>query len=298
MINCFRPHQAGRIDRRSNSCSHRETMRSSWPVSGWGSLNDSSMPLYVSLARSATLWSHQGSTLRTARGCPMNKLQSSVHDEDYAQDNYAESSYEHELHFSPGLAPVEPKSEHHLRLGPTSRVASRTRWSFGKELLRFAVCGLVIAAISAAAFGSQYGDQQTIQTLRAIKNTVNGLSAELGIVPLVTRTSVPVPLRNSSAAQNRAVLDERTALPATTVDHFQRQLDTIASDVASVKELAGQLASSQKQIATQIAAMKTANDSLSERTWWLTQSEAFNPPPSKSQHKARSSPAPTATARP
>jgi hypothetical protein len=223
----------------------------------------------------------------------MNKLRSGIRHEDDAYDDYAESN---DLHFSPGLAPTGQGYEAQPQFGLTSPGASLTRRSLGKELLRFVLCGLVIAIISAAAFASQYGDSGTIQTLKTIKKTMNGLLAELGVRPSVMTALVPLSVPNQSSAQNQSNLDEKPLLP--TPDPLQRQLDTMANDVASLKRLVEQLATSQRQAATQLQAMKASNDSISERNWWLTQSATFNPP-SKSQHKiARSSAIPTASDRP
>ena len=223
----------------------------------------------------------------------MNKLRSGVCHEDYAYQDYAESG---DLHFAPGLAPTEHECESQPRFYSIARRASLTKRSLGKELLRFVLCGLVIAAISAAAFASQYGDSGTIQTLKTIKKTVNGLSAELDVRPSVMATSVPLSVPNQSSAQNRTNLYEKP--PLATQDPLQRQLDTMANDVGSLKSLVEQLAVSLKQAATQLQVMKASNDSISERNWWLTQSAMFNPP-SKSQYKiARSSLIPTASDRP
>jgi outer membrane murein-binding lipoprotein Lpp len=231
----------------------------------------------------------------------MNMLHSSIRHDDHVHDDYAENNNDGALHFSPGLAPTEHGYEYLPRYEPTVSAVSRARRRpFGTELLRFVFGGLVIAAIFSAAFASQYGEPETIQAFRTIKKTLNRLPIEFGIVPSVMTTSRPASLRSLSSVQDRSILDEKPTVPAVPIaDHFQRQLDTIASDVTNVKALVEQLTGSQRQMATQIAAVKAVNDSLNERTWWLTQSAAFNAPPSKGQHKvAHSSPTSTAIARP
>jgi hypothetical protein len=227
----------------------------------------------------------------------MVALKSSVrHEGKY--DDYTDSSYEGGLHFSPGLAPTEEEYETGLRRETRLRGASPKRRSLGREILRIALFGFVIASISAAALASQYGAPETIQALKAIKKTVNHLSLELGMAPSVTTASRSASPRSQLPRQDPS---ESTLPTATAAHHVQGQLDTIASDVASVKGMLEQLANSQKQMAVQIAAVKATSDASSERTWWLTQSAAYNPPPSKSPHKvARTStaPSPAADARP
>jgi hypothetical protein len=247
--------------------------------------------------RSATLWSHQDTTLRAVGGCLMNILHSSVRREDYAYDEYADSEHGGELHFSPGLAPAEQEYGSQLRY---ERRFDSARRPFRKELLRLLFWGVVIVAIPAAALAVRYGEPRTVQTLRTIKRTVNRLSTELGIKPSVPGAPRQASLANLSHTQEGPVVDAKPALPAVSAaDHVQRQLDKIASDVANVKGLVEQLSGSQKQMATQLVALKAVNDSFTERTWWLTQAAAFSAPPGKSQHKiARNSPAPVTIARP
>ena len=79
----------------------------------------------------------------------------------------------------------------------------------------------------------------------------------------------------------------------------RQQLETIASDLATVRSLVEQLTTSQKQMALDIASMETGKDNFSQRTWWLSQSAAFHSATSKSQQKnVRSSPSPATSARP
>jgi hypothetical protein len=234
----------------------------------------------------------------------MNTLQNGVYYEKYPRvaptynddNDYAESSYDGEPHFSPGPAQAEQGYDPRPRYETASVGGSRTRRSFVRKSLRFILCGLVIAGISAAAFASQYGDPETVQTLKAIRKT---LSADLGIPSSLSTTSLLEPPRALPTVQDRSILEETPRPPTIGEDNVQRQLDTIAADVAGVRSLVQQLAGSQTKVAAQMAAMKAANDSLSDRTWWLTQSATFVAPAAKSQHKAaHSSPSSTGSVRP
>jgi hypothetical protein len=231
----------------------------------------------------------------------MNMLHGSERREDYAYDEYAESDHGSALHFSPCLAPAEREYGDRPRYErPFAGKSRTTRRPLRKELPRLVFWGALIVAIPAAALAARYGEPETIQTLRTIKRTINRVSAELGIKPSVKTTPRQASLANSSPTQEGPGVDLKPMPSAVSAaDHVQRQLDMIASDVANVKSLVEQRASSQKQMATQIVTLKAVNDSSAERTWWLTQSAAFNAPPGKSQHKiARNSPAPVTTARP
>jgi hypothetical protein len=230
------------------------------------------------------------SPLKQFFGGPMNTLQNGVYYEKYPRvaptynddDDYAESSYDGEPHFSPGPAQAEQGYDPRPRYETASVGGSRTRRSFVRKSLRFILCGLVIAGISAAAFASQYGDPETVQTLKAIRKT---LSADLGIPSSLSTTSLLKSLRAAPAVQDRSILEETPRPPTIADENVQRQLDTIAADIAGVRSLVQQLAGSQTKVATQIAAMKAANDSPSDRTWWLIQSATFVAPASKSHHK-------------
>jgi hypothetical protein len=234
----------------------------------------------------------------------MNTLQNGVYYEKYPRvahtynddDDYAENNYDGESRFSPGLAPAEQGHGPQPRYKTTSVGGSRIKRSFVRESLRFISCGLVIAGISAAAFASQYGDPETVQTLKAIRKT---LSADLGIPSSLSTTSLLEPPRALPTVQDRSILEETPRPPTIAEGNVQHQLDAIAAGVAGVRSLVQQLAGSQTKIAAQIAAMKAANDSLSDRTWWLTQSATFVAPAAKSHHKTpHGSPSSTGSVRP
>jgi hypothetical protein len=181
--------------------------------------------------------------------------------------DYAENSYDGELRFSPGLAPAEQGYDSRPRYETASFGGSRIKRPFIGEFLRFISCGLVIAGISAAAFAAQYGDPETVQTLKAIKKT---LSVDLGIPLSLSTTSLSPSLRAFPSVHERSVLEEAPRPPTIAAeDDVQRQLDAIAGDVAGVRSLVQQLAGLQTKVAAQIAALKAANDALSDRTCGL-----------------------------
>jgi hypothetical protein len=235
----------------------------------------------------------------------MNMPQNGVYYEKYPRTvhtynddgDYRENSYDSEPDFPPGLAPAEEGYDPRLRYETASVGRSRTKRSFVSESLRLISCGLVIAGISAVALASQYGDPGTVQTLKAIRET---LSADLGISSSLSTAPLSKPLQALPTVQDRSILEESAPAPTVAAEErVQRQLDAIAGDVAGVRSLVQQLAGSQTKVAAQIAAMKAANDSLSDRTWWLTQSATFVAPPIKSRNKAaHGSPASTVNARP
>ena len=200
-------------------------------------------------------------------------------------DNYAD-----EVHFSPDLDPMEPSFEAH----PPG--TSGNKRSFGRELLRLVVYGLVINTISGAAFASQYGDDQTIQTLRTLKRAASGLSPGLGIKPPegVPKSLHQVTPQETARVKDAGVMQSTPAqVTAESPHQVRQQLETIASDLATVRSLVEQLTASQKQMALDIASMETGKDNFSQRTWWLSQSAAFHSATSKSQQKiVRSSPSP------
>ena len=70
---------------------------------------------------------------------------------------------------------------------------------------------------------------------------------------------------------------------------IQQQLETMTTELAAVRGLAEQIAVSQKKMSQDIAALETTN--LSQKTWWLYQSSAFDAPPQKSVKKIAPSPA-------
>ena len=160
-------------------------------------------------------------------------------------DNYAD-----EVRFSPDLDPTEPSFEAH------PRGTSGNKRSLGRELLRLA-----------------------IQTLRTLKTAVSGLSPGLGIKP---PEGAPKSLHQVTPQETALVKDAGVmqSTPAQVTAEFphqvRQQLETIASDLATVRSLVEQLTASQKQMALDIASMETGKDNFSQRTWWLSRIGSFS----------------------
>jgi hypothetical protein len=134
-------------------------------------------------------------------------------------DNYAD-----EAHFSPDLDPMEPSFEAH----PPG--TSGNKRSLGRELLRLVVYGLVIITISGAAFASQYGDDQTIQTLRTLKRAVSGLSPGLGIKPPegVPKSLHQVTPQETARVKDAGVMQSTPAqVTAESPHQVRQQLETL-----------------------------------------------------------------------
>jgi hypothetical protein len=164
------------------------------------------------------------SPLKQFFGGPMNTLQNGVYYEKYPHvaptynddDDYAESSYDGEPHFSPGPAQAEQGYDPRPRYETASVGGSRTRRSFVRESLRFILCGLVIAGISAAAFASQYGDPETVRMLKAMRKT---LSADLWYT-VVSLNDFTFKASAGASYRARSVHSRRNAAPA---DHRRGQ---------------------------------------------------------------------------
>ena len=177
---------------------------------------------------------------------------------------------------------MEPSFEAH------PRGTSGNKRALGRELLRLVVYGLVIITVSGAAFASQYGDDRKIQTLRTLKRAVSGLSPGLGIKPPegAPKSLHQVTLQETALVKDAGVMQSTPARDTAESPHqVRQQLETIASDLATVRSLVEQLTASQKQMALDIASTETGKDNFSQRTWWLSQSAAFHSATSKSHQK-------------
>jgi hypothetical protein len=164
----------------------------------------------------------------------------------------------------------------------SSSIPARGR-SLGIEVTKFILCSLVIGLISWATFASQYGTPKTVQILKSIKRKA---AAELGIAPSLSTTLASTPLQLPLQDQGKSVADRPSTAPAyLNPDCFQHQQDLIAGDVANVRAKLEQLVSSQSKMAAQLSAIKTAEDSLRDRDWWLTHSAPLEVPQSKIQHQ-------------
>lgn len=224
-------------------------------------------------------------------------------------------NYSNELHVSPDLAPLEPLLEVRPGRGRTRRVSpSGNGRSLGREVLRLFVYGLIIMTIGGAAFASQYGDDNIKETLGFLQSSVSGLLADLGANPSAgvlegfSKSSDQVSMQDRiqdriTAKDARFIQPPPASGAPGSAPQIQRQLETVAGELAIVRGLAEQLTVSQKKMAQDIAALETAKDNLSQKMWWLYQSSAFDAPPHKSVKKAapstaKPSPAPVPTTRP
>jgi len=221
---------------------------------------------------------------------------SSQTDVRYREGYDSPDDYSNELHISPDLAPLDPLLDARPGRGRTRRASpSGKRRSVGKEILRLFVYGLIITAIGGAAFASQYGDDNIKETLGFLQNSVSGLSPVLGADPSarvpegLSPSSDQVSTQDRSLKEARALQSPPTPVRAGSSPQIQQQLETMTTELAAVRGLAEQIAVSQKKMSQDIAALETTN--LSQKTWWLYQSSAFDAPPQKSVKKIAPSPA-------
>jgi len=230
----------------------------------------------------------------------------------YREGPAASGNYSNELHASPELAPLEELLEVRPGTGRTRirRVsASGNERSIAREALRLFIYGFIIMTIGGAAFASQYGDDATKETLGIVQSSVSALLPDVGTNP--PNSSDQVSAQDKMSADKISAKDPRftqstpVSVTAGSSPQIQRQLETVASELAIVKGLAEQLTVSQKKMAQDIATLETAKESLGQKTWWLNQSSAFDAPPHKSVKKtapatatAKSSPVPVPATRP
>jgi hypothetical protein len=220
-------------------------------------------------------------------------------------------NYSNERHVSPDLAPLEPLLEVRPDKGGTRRVSPPSkRRSGGREVLRLFVHGLIIATIGGAAFASQYGDDNIKETLKILQRSVSGLSPDLGANPSAgslegfSKSSDQISTQDKmSAKEVRFIQSPPGSVTAGSSPQFQQQFETMAGELAIVRGLVEQLAVSQEKMAQDMAASETAKENLSQKTWWLYQSSAFDAPAQKSVKKtapstAKPSPVPIPSTRP
>jgi hypothetical protein len=236
---------------------------------------------------------------------------SSQGDVKYREGYDPSDNYSNELHVSPDLAPLEPLLEVRPGRARTRRVSpSGNGRSVGREVLRLFAYGLIIVTIGGAAFASQYGDDNTKETLGILQRSLSGLLPVLGANPSaralegLSKSSDQVSTQDKiSAREARFIQATPVSATAGSSSQIQQQLETLARELATVRGLAEQLTVSQKKMAQDIAALETATENPSQKTWWLYQSSAFDAPPHKSVKKtapstAKSFPAPIPTTRP
>jgi hypothetical protein len=236
---------------------------------------------------------------------------SSRSDVKYREGYDPSDTYSNEPHVSPDLAPLEPFVEVRPDRGRTRRVGPpANRRSVGREVLRLFVHGLIIAAIGGAALASQYGDDNIKEALGSLQRSVGGLSPDLGANPSArvlegfstNSDQIAVPDK-ISAKEVRFIQPPPGSATAGSSPPIQQQLETVAGELAIVRGLVEQLTVSQKKMAQDVAALETAKDNLGQKTWWLSQSSAFDAPAQRSVKKtapstAKSSAVPMSSTRP
>jgi hypothetical protein len=236
---------------------------------------------------------------------------SSRSDVKYREGYDPSDNYSDELHVAPDLAPLEPLLEVRPGRGRTRRVSPPSnRRSVGKEVLRLFVHGLIIATIGGAAFASQYGDDNIKEALAILQRSVSGISPDLGANPSAralegfSKSSDQISTQDRiSAKEVRFIQSPPGSVTAGSSPQIQQQLEAMASELAIVRGLVEQLTVSQKKMALDMAALETPKENLSQKTWWLNQSSAFDAPARKSVKKtapstAKSSPVPIPSTRP
>jgi hypothetical protein len=204
--------------------------------------------------------------------------------------------YSNELHVSPDLAPAEPLLEVRPGAARTRISPSGKRRSVGREMLRLFIYGLIITAIGGAAFASQYGDDNVKEALGFLQRSVSGLSPDLGANPSAKISEKFSMSSDQVSAQDKTPLKDARAIqsPPAPVGaglspQILQQLEAMTTELAAVRGLTEKMAVLQKKMAQDIVALETAN--LSQKTWWLYQSSAFDAPPLKSVKKTAPSPA-------
>ncbi len=216
--------------------------------------------------------------------------------------------YPHELHFSPDLAPMEHSIDGHPGQGrdPRRNRSSGHGPSIGRQLLRGVVYGLIITTIAGAAFASQYGDDRTKGILRALRNSVAELSSVFGArsspgtTETVSKNSDQISTGNKAPPQEAPLTQSIPAAVAAggLSPDSQRQLETMASDLAVLRRAVEQLAARQQQMTQDIATMQAAEQNVSQRLWlsqqlwWPSQSTAIRAPSRKTGQKIAPSVAP------
>jgi hypothetical protein len=236
---------------------------------------------------------------------------SSRSDVKYREGHDPSDNYSNERHVSPELAPLEPLLDVRPGRGSTRTVGRPSnRRSVGREVLRLFVHGLIIATIGGAAFASQYGNDNIKEALGSLQRSVSGLLPDLGANPSArvlegfSKNSDQISTPDKiSAKEVRFIQSPPGSVTAGSSPQIQQQLETMAGELAVVRGLVEQLTVSQKKMAQDMAAAETAKENLSQKTWWLYQSSAFDAPAQKSVKKtapstAKPSPVPIPSARP
>jgi hypothetical protein len=215
-------------------------------------------------------------------------------------DRYG-SSDPAEFHVSPDLAAIEPELDRHFGRG--RRPGNRT--SIARQAFRAVFYSLVIGAVAGLPLAWQLGDKNTKEMIAAWAtpvgewlsvSTTKSPPAAAGTVSKIPDRaaafdafSSPQAPRNAQAAPAPAPASAPAPVPAGSAQEVQRQLETIAGDLAAVRRLAEQLAARQNQMAQDLATLQAAERDVSQKL-----SAASQPPVHAAPHKNTPKPLPLA----
>ncbi len=178
-------------------------------------------------------------------------------------------SRQQELHVSPGIAPVEPSMSVDPHQASFQRDGiSRDRRSVGRRVFRTLTYGFIIIATVGAALAWQSSDDKTRDTIRAWGTSLSQLSSIL---------ATKSPVGSDAATEPASKASEQASVAATSSHDLQHQLETMVSDLAVTRHMVEQVAAKQEQMAQDIAALRSAQQNLSERTSSLPQSPTVSP---------------------
>jgi hypothetical protein len=231
-------------------------------------------------------------------------------------DRYG-SSDQTEFHVSPDLAAIEPELDRHFGRG--RRPSHRT--SIGRQVFRAVFYSLLIGAITGLPLAWQLGDKNTKEMIAAwaipvgqwlsVSTTKSPPAAAEAVSKIPDRAAAfdafgsPQPARNAQAAPAPAPASAPAPVPPGSAQELQRQLETIAGDLAAVRRLAEQLAARQNQMAQDLATLQAAERDVSQKLSAASQPPARPPPPHRNAPKPlplaappQSSSAPLPAARP
>ena len=202
-----------------------------------------------------------------------------------------------EFHVSPDLAAIEPELDRHFGRGRRSS----NRPSIGRQLFRAVFYSLLIGAIAGLPLAWQLGDTNTKDMIAAWATPIGQwLSVSPTKSPPATAEMVskisdraaafdafnsPQAARNAQAAPAPAP----APIAAGSAQEVQRQLETIAGDLAAVRRLAEQLAARQNQMAQDLATLQAAERDVNQKL-----SAASQPPVHAPPHKNTPKPLPLA----
>jgi len=206
-----------------------------------------------------------------------------------------------EFHVSPDLAAIEPELDRHFGRG--RRPGRRT--SIGRQVFRAVFYSLLIGAIAGLPLAWQLGDKNTKEMIAAwaipvgqwlsVSSTKSPPAAAETVSKISDRAAAFDAFNSLQAARNAqsapapAPASGPAPLPAGSAQEVQRQLETIAGDLAAVRRLAEQLAARQNQMAQDLATLQAAERDVSQKL-----SAASQPPVHAPPHKNTTKPLPLA----